>query len=228
MRKTLKTRRRAASAFLACLSCLILANVGCDKNNLASNKSQPTRQNEDGDLGPSDSNAPGYNAAQLANDKNSETNSKKGINSTSKEQVPEDGYTKAQLHKNFTLLMLAYEPDLRARQLMQYLREYLTDEQEELGLKLMLEHDHEYVALKASRMEILNAAVDGDDTAAQLRSLNIEIVELSLRLRILLRKELLTKEQEQQRNADVADQREREALDLKQRQAKKQNKLLKR
>ena len=38
-------------------------------------------------------------------------------------------FTDEQLHKNFTLLLLTMEPDIRARQLMKYLRNVFTEEQ---------------------------------------------------------------------------------------------------
>ena len=62
--------------------------------------------------------------------------------SASEDKKYNDKYTDNQLNKNLTILMLAYQPDVRARQLLRFPREELTDDQQDDGLKLMLRNDY--------------------------------------------------------------------------------------
>ena len=97
-----------------------------------------------------------------------------------------DKYTDYQLNKNLTLLMLAYQPDVRARHLLRFPGEQLTADQEEDGFRLLLSHDYLFQRLIQRRQDILNAASDGDETAAELRQIRIETIEISGRLRTLV------------------------------------------
>ena len=117
-----------------------------------------------------------------------------------------DKYTDYQLNKNLTLLMLAYQPDVRARHLLRFPGEQLTADQEEDGFRLLLSHDYLFQRLIQRRQDILNAASDGDETAAELRQIRIETIEISGRLRTLVFRQILTKEQQQARRAAHQEQ----------------------
>jgi len=111
----------------------------------------------------------------------------------------DDKYTDQQLNKNLTILMLAYQPDVRARQLLRFPREQLTEDQEDDGLRLLLRSDHLFQRLIQRRQDVLDAASDDDETAAELRQIRIETIELTGRLRSLVFLKILTKEQRQAR-----------------------------
>jgi len=106
------------------------------------------------------------------------------------------------LHKNFTTLVLAHEPDIRARHLLMFVRKILTEEQHALGVELLLEHDHRFQEIIRKRATILNNAVHGDDTPEQLKNIKQEAVDLSKELRQLVFRKILTPEQKKMRNRE--------------------------
>jgi len=110
-----------------------------------------------------------------------------------------DKYTDQQLNKNITILMLAYQPDVRARELLRFPREQLTDDQQDNGIGLLLKNDYLFQRLIQRRQAVLNAAWDGDETATELRQIRIETLELTRRLRTLVFQKVLNKEQQQAR-----------------------------
>jgi len=124
-------------------------------------------------------------------------------NKPAKTPSPEDKqaveYTDLQLNKNRTTLMLAFQPDVRARQLIRFPLEKLTLDQQTAGIEMLLGYDYLFQRLIQKRQEVLNVAVDGDDTAAKLRQIKIETLEVMARLRTLVYKKILTKEQQQAR-----------------------------
>lgn len=127
-------------------------------------------------------------------------------NNSSKENVSSKTgkkYTDQQLHKNHTTLLLGTQSDLRARQLLRFVSDELTDEQTDQALKLILKEDYNYQRLSKRRKEVLNQAIDGDQTQEKLRQIKIETVELSNRLRALVVKHILTPEQKKQRQIAV-------------------------
>ena len=104
-------------------------------------------------------------------------------------------YTDQQLNKNQTTLVLAHEPDMRARQLLLFIREYLTHDQQTEALKMLMEQDHRFQRLIRKRQEILNVATDGDQTEEKLRQIRIETVELGQELRNKVYGKIMTPEQ---------------------------------
>lgn len=108
-------------------------------------------------------------------------------------------YTEQQLNKNHTTLVLADQPDLRARQLFRFAQDQMTDEQQDRALKLLLKEDYHFQRLIKKRQQILNNAIDGDQTQKKLDEIRYETVELSGRLRALVTKEILTPEQRAER-----------------------------
>ncbi len=116
-------------------------------------------------------------------------------------------YTDAQLHKNLTTLLLAYQPDVRARHLIKFVRGQLTLDQEDEALRLLLRNDYHFQRLVRKREETLSAAFDGDDTPEKLRQIKIETVELSNRLRSLIYNRILTREQKEHRQKVIEESR---------------------
>jgi hypothetical protein len=112
--------------------------------------------------------------------------------------------TEAQLHKNATLLTLAMEPDIRAMELIKYLREYLTVEQKQAAVRLILQYDETFQQLKQRRAEILENARDGDNVAEQLLRVKEDIAIFSDVMRLKVEREIMTEQQRLQRAADRA------------------------
>ena len=106
-------------------------------------------------------------------------------------------------HKNQTTLLLASYPDIRARQLLHFVRDQLTPAQEDQALELLLRNDYLFQRLIKERENVLNVALDGDETAEKLRQIRVDTFELSNRLRKLVYTEILTPEQKQARNEIV-------------------------
>lgn len=103
-------------------------------------------------------------------------------------------FTKDQLHKNFTLLMLALEPDIRAREMMRHLTNVFTKDQVDRAMDQLLAEDHQFQKLKRRRAEILENAYDGQNVVQALNQIEKETVEVSRSLRAKISK-LLTPEQ---------------------------------
>lgn len=116
--------------------------------------------------------------------------------------VPEQKFTEEQLHKNATLLTLAMEPDIRAMELIKFLRQYLTDDQKRAAVEMILQYDHTFQDIKNRRAAILETAVDGADVAQQLQKIKEEMVVFSDEMRIKVLREILTDEQREQRQID--------------------------
>lgn len=104
-------------------------------------------------------------------------------------------YTEAQLNKNFTLMMLASQPDIRARILVKYARNVLTEQQRVEAVKLALEDDYQFAKLKRRRAEILENALDGQPVHRQLRKIEEETVDVSNQIRAKFHNQILTQKQ---------------------------------
>ena len=95
-------------------------------------------------------------------------------------QLPE--LTAGQLHKNFTLILLAAQPDLRARKILKPISKSLTEKQESEALKLILAHDYKFLKLQRRRSEILAHAQTGHDIESALKRIDSETVATSMNL----------------------------------------------
>jgi hypothetical protein len=119
--------------------------------------------------------------------------------------------TDAELNKNFCLLTLADEPDIRARSLIKYLRHVLTEQQKQDALNYLLQRDYKFEKLKQRRNEVLENAIDGQDIDPLLREIEVETVNLSQKLRLEIYSKLLTQEQKQfledERNKKKAEEK---------------------
>ena len=91
--------------------------------------------------------------------------------------------TDAQLHKNFTLILLAAQPDLRARKILKPFSKSMTDQEKKHAIKLILAQDYKFLKLQRRRSEILEHAKSGDDIESELRRIDSEIVATSMKLR---------------------------------------------
>jgi hypothetical protein len=88
----------------------------------------------------------------------------------------------AQLHKNFTLVLLSAQPDLRARKIIKPISRFLTDQQKSEAMKLILAQDYKFLKLQRRRSEILEQARDGNDIEGELKRIDSEIVATSMKL----------------------------------------------
>ena len=118
--------------------------------------------------------------------------------------------TDKDLHKNFTLLMLAYEPDIRAMSIVAFLRNVVDSEQRKAAYKFALKYEPEFQQLMKRRDELLANAVDGVDHTAHLRRIDEETVYLSRRIRSAAYNQILTDEQ----RAKLKEIREQRAAEL--------------
>jgi hypothetical protein len=103
--------------------------------------------------------------------------------------------TDEQLHKNFTLLLLSLEPDIRARELMKYLRNVFTEEQKAQALEIALAEDHVFLKLRQRRAEILENAFDGQNIDQELHKIEVETVKVAGKIRVKVHNIVLTQEQ---------------------------------
>ena len=110
-------------------------------------------------------------------------------------------FTDEQLHKNFTLLLLTLEPDIRARVLMKYLRNVFTEEQKAQALEIALAEDYRFLKLRRRRAEILENAYDGQNVDQELRKIQVETVIVSDKIRAKVHNSVLTQEQLDARTA---------------------------
>jgi hypothetical protein len=90
--------------------------------------------------------------------------------------------TEGQLHKNFTLILLAAQPDLRAQKILKPINKSLTEKQRAEAIKLILANDYKYLKLQRRRSEILANARSGDDIESELKRIDSEIVATSMNL----------------------------------------------
>ena len=104
-------------------------------------------------------------------------------------------FTDERLHKSFTLLLLTMEPDIRARELMKYLRNVFTEEQKAQALDIALAEDYRFLRLRRRRAEVLENAYDGQDVGQELRKIQVETVRVSDEIRANIHNTVLTHEQ---------------------------------
>ena len=100
-----------------------------------------------------------------------------------------------QLHKNVTLLVLVYPPDLRADFLIKNLRRWMNEEQIKRALAIALTYEDRYLELRDRRAAILEHANDESDVAGQLLAVRQAIADLNLEARNRINREILTTEQ---------------------------------
>ncbi len=118
-------------------------------------------------------------------------------------KTPEDSptgeteYTDQQLHKNKTLFVLSFQPDIRADYLIQTIRAFIDETQAKQAKKIASSYNWRYEELLKKRAAILENATDEMDVKDKLRKIKIETVELGSEIRQRISKEILTREQRQ-------------------------------
>lgn len=117
--------------------------------------------------------------------------------------VPEQAerkYSEAALHKNNTLLVLAYQSDIRADFHVNTVRPYISEEQARRAKRLALSYDWRYTELRRERAAILERATDEtrDQVEADLLAVRKKVVDLNAEIRGRINREILTPEQFQQ------------------------------
>ncbi|MFK7766804.1 MAG: hypothetical protein AB8B55_06245 [Mariniblastus sp.] len=108
------------------------------------------------------------------------------------------GLADSELHKNHTILILAFEPDLRATSITGFVRTVTNPEQQRAAVKHAMTFDSEFQNLIQRRNELLENTVDGVDIGPHLRRINEETVYLSRKIRQEVYNEILTQDQRDQ------------------------------
>lgn len=88
----------------------------------------------------------------------------------------------ADLHKNLTLIILAAQPDLRARKILKPISQSLTEQEKIDAVELILAQDYKFLKLQRRRSEILEHARTGDDVESELKRIDAETVATSQEL----------------------------------------------
>ena len=121
-------------------------------------------------------------------------------------------YNRSQLHKNSTLLLYAYEPDLRAEYAISHVRNMLTDEQFVRCKELALSCDDDFLEIIRKRAEILETASDDDlELESKLLNLKMDTADAVQNIRGRIAREILTDEQKialRKRNEEFLKQQE--------------------
>ncbi len=115
-------------------------------------------------------------------------------------EEPQRTYTDQQLNKNGTILVLAFQPDIRADFLVMLVRSLLDEEQAKQAKEIALSYDWRYVDIRKKRADLLETVTDENkaEVDAKLRDLRIEIFELNQEIRARINREILTPEQRKQ------------------------------
>ncbi|MCP4777991.1 MAG: hypothetical protein GY880_27540 [Planctomycetaceae bacterium] len=108
------------------------------------------------------------------------------LNDRDKPELPE--FTEGQLHKNSTLIILAAQPDLRARKILKPISHALSAEEKNEAIKLILAQDYKFLKLQRRRSEILAHAQTGYDVESELKQIDAETVATSMMLRSIVLK----------------------------------------
>ena len=108
------------------------------------------------------------------------------LNDRDKPDLPE--FTEGQLHKNSTLIILAAQPDLRARKILKPISHALSAEEKSEAIKLILAQDYKFLKLQRRRSEILAHAQTGNDVESELKQIDAETVATSMMLRSIVLK----------------------------------------
>lgn len=106
-------------------------------------------------------------------------------------------YTEASLHKNSTLMPLAFPDDVRVDFLILPTRYLMNDEQIEVARKMVHEYDEQYKDILAKRNEILETATDDQKLQIedQLIELRMDVYDLNSMIKIRILSEILDEEQ---------------------------------
>ena len=122
--------------------------------------------------------------------------------------LKEAGFTKQQLNKNQTLLMVVGSNDIKTVTLAFSYLPFLSSEQRQQCQSLVATYDEDFEALLAERNEILEHVGGTRDTERELLAWKISVANLSRRIRRQMFTKVLTDEQRQElRNASRQKQK---------------------
>ena len=102
------------------------------------------------------------------------------------------------LMKTNTLLMLTYQPDIRASSMLNTMRPFMDDAQAKTAKRLALTYDWRFQKILRKRAEILENATDDQNIKAMLLESRVETADLIQEIRGRIMSEILTLEQRQQ------------------------------
>jgi hypothetical protein len=102
------------------------------------------------------------------------------------------------LMKTNTLLMLTYQPDIRASKMVASMRPFISDEQAKKGKRLAFSYDWRFQKILRKRAEILENATDDQNIKAMLLATRVETADLIQEIRGRISQEILTPEQRSQ------------------------------
>ena len=139
--------------------------------------------------------------------------------------VGENGvtYTPGQFHKNSSLLVLAFEPDIRADYVIMTTRELLDDEQSAEAKKLALTYENQFKELIRERSAILENASDRKDVDGEILKVQMKLADLLRQIRNRINLEIMTHAQRVKameiHKAYLKDKAEKEARDRSKKKA---------
>ncbi len=104
-------------------------------------------------------------------------------------------YFPNQLNKSNSLLVLAYEPDIRAEYVVSTARHLLDAEQQVRAKALALTYDQQFQDLARERATILEFAFDGNNIDEQVLTTQMKLADLLRQIRSRVTNEIMTPEQ---------------------------------
>lgn len=102
-------------------------------------------------------------------------------------------YLPNQLHKNQTLLVLAAQPDIRAKLVVAPYRTIISKEKYNQALQIALSYDPGFEAILRERAEILESAFDGGNVEEQLLYVKMKTADLLVEVRRKISQTVLSK-----------------------------------
>ena len=114
------------------------------------------------------------------------------------DQSPKNGKPEEEeprLLKTNTLLMLTYQPDIRASSLLNTMRPFMADNQVKEAKQIALTYDWQFQEILRRRADILENATDDQDIKAMLMETRVETADLIQVIRSRIMEEILTPEQ---------------------------------
>ncbi len=208
------TRRLLAKACLVAVCSCALGQFGCQRDTrLAPDSGNTTQQTEvhsqaypleprqsntltEANQATEDSGQPEKQITETSNSSNVRPIKHEPIDRT-KPIVGENGltYTPGQLHKNSSLLVLAFQPDIRADYVIMTTRELLNDEQSVQAKKLALTYEDQFTELERQRAAILGNASDLNDVDREILKVQMSLADLLRQIRSRINLEIMTHEQ---------------------------------
>lgn len=194
-------------AYCAALACLVFC-LGCQPT--AKRQPNPKKAQAAQEKKTANSGSNYLTATGLANDSSSTTSStgqasddNRTDHRTSVKPHPKThNFTDAQLNKDHTLCVLAFDSFTRYSYFLSHYRHLMTPEQIEKARTLVDSFEPEFSDLARERELILNTATNSTDVPTLLKNNSIEVLLVSRRLRRKIMHEIYTREQLRQYNEE--------------------------